>query len=222
MEKHENNWEWREHNRAKVLKCLQDGEYDAIVTSGQSELDVLAHLAAELGILEAVKLIQVKRKRAGIPDELLLRTLAVLPFVEALGLSAAANTLFEDAAILIQLGYTMAQLQEGFNERRGAGRSKKSDASVPMHPDVLRQELQRIEPESLDSFRRYCIGQLYARGFIKGKVYAVDGSGLSNRWRVVGLLCVSGELPIWVTWRLLSGDASEKGKEGTVLFEMVD
>ena len=222
MEATESRWEWREHNRAKVLKCLQDGEYEAIVTSGQSELDVLAHLAAELDILEAVKLIEVKRERAGIPDELLLRTLAVLPFVEALGLSASANTLFEDAAILIQLGYTMVQLQEGFNDRHGAELAEKSHDSVPMHPDVLRQELQRIEPASLDTFRQYCVGQLYARGLIKGKTYAIDGSGLSDRWRVVGLLCVSGGLPLWVTWRLLPGDASEKGKEGTVLFEMVD
>ena len=222
MEATESRWEWREHNRTKVLKCIQDGEYEAIVTSGQSELDVLAHLAAELGILEAVKLIEVKRERAGIPDELLLRTLAVLPFVEALGLSASANTLFEDAAILIQLGYTMVQLQEGFNDRHGAKLAEKSHDSVPMHPDVLRQELQRIEPASLDTFRQYCVGQLYARGLIKGNTYAIDGSGLSNRWRVVGLLCISGGLPFWVTWRLLPGDASEKGKEGTVLFEMVD
>ena len=138
MAEKEKQWEWREHNRAKVLQCLQEGQYEAIVTSGQSELDILAHLATELGIMEAVKLLQVKRKRAGIPDELLLRTLAVLPFVEAMGLSAAANTLFEDAAILIQLGYTMVQLQEGFNGRRGADYSEKSEASVPLHPDVLR------------------------------------------------------------------------------------
>ena len=196
-----------------MLKCLQDGEYEAIVTSGQSELDVLAHLAAELGILEAVKLIEVQRERAGIPDELLLRTLAVLPFVEAMGLSASANTLFEDAAILIQLGYTMVQLQEGFNERHGAELAEKSNNSVPMHPDVLRQELQRIEPASLASFRQHCIGQMYARGLIKGKTYAIDGSGLSNRWRVVGLLCVSGGLPFWVTWRLLLATLRRKAKK---------
>ena len=90
----ETGWEWREHNRAKVLACLQEGEYEAIVTTGQSELDILAHLAAELGIVEAVQVLTVKRERTGIPDELLLRTLAVLPFVEALGLSASAKTLF--------------------------------------------------------------------------------------------------------------------------------
>jgi hypothetical protein len=218
----EARWEWREHDRAKVLKCLQEGEYEAIVTTGQSELDVLAHLAAELGILEAVQMLTVKRERAGIPDELLLRTLAVLPFVEALGLSAAANTLFADAAILIQLGYTAIHLQEGFNNRHGSQEEVKSAASLPLHPDVLRQELQRLEPTSVANYRRHCIQQLNKRKLIKGKVYAVDGSGLSNRWRIVGLLCVAQEAPLWVTWRLLAGDASEKGKEGSVLFEMVD
>jgi hypothetical protein len=218
----ESRWEWREHDRAKVLACLQEGRYEAIATTGQSELDVLAHLAAELGILEAVQMLTVKRKRAGIPDELLLRTLAVLPFVEAMGLSAAANTLFADAAILLQLGYTAIDLREGFNNRHGAQEEAKSAASLPLHPDVLRQELQRLEPESVADYRRYCIQQLYKRKLIKGKVYAVDGSGLSNRWRVVGLLCITPGAPLWVTWRILAGDASEKGKEGGVLFEMVD
>ena len=220
--KSETRWEWREHDRAKVLACLREGEYEAIVTTGQSELDVLAHLAAELGILEAVQMLTVKRERAGIPDELLLRTLAVLPFVEAMGLSTAANTLFADAAILLQLGYTAIELREGFNNRHGAQEEVKSAASLPLHPDVLRQELQRLEPESVADYRRYCIQQLFKRKLIKGKVYAVDGSGLSDRWRVVGLLCITKGAPLWVTWRLLAGDASEKGKEGSVLFEMVD
>ena len=38
-------------------------------------------------------MLTVKRERAGIPDELLLATLAILPFVEAMGLSTAAKTL---------------------------------------------------------------------------------------------------------------------------------
>ena len=76
------------------------------MTSRQGALDTLAYLAAELGVLDAVDCIEVEREREGIPDVLLLRTLAVLPFVEALGVSAAADMLFEDAAILLQLGYS--------------------------------------------------------------------------------------------------------------------
>ena len=87
-------WEWRENNREKVLEALRKGEYEAILTSKEGTLDALAHLAYQLEVLAAVKLVEVEGERAGITDELLLRTLAVLPFVEAMSLSAAANTLF--------------------------------------------------------------------------------------------------------------------------------
>jgi hypothetical protein len=145
-----------------------------------------------------------------------------LPFIEAMGLSAAADSLFEDAAILLQLGYTALQIREGFNHRRGSGQVTKSERALPCHPDVLRQELARLTPESIASFRRTCIGELFRRKLIKGRIYALDGSGLGTRHRVVGLLNVSGELVWWVAWRVLSGTASEKGKEASVVRELVD
>jgi hypothetical protein len=215
-------WEWRENNREKVLAALQKGEYEAILSSREGALDALAQLACELDVLEAVELIEVERERSGIPDELALRTLAVLPFVEAMSLSAAANTLFEDAGVLLQLGYTAVQIQEGFNQRRGKGKETKSAQSRPHHPDVLREELQRIKVESLDAYRRHCVGVLYQRGLIRSKLYAVDGSGIGPEMRVVGLTCLQKDGPLWVNWRLRTGNESEKGKEGEVVLAMVD
>ena len=216
------SWEWREQNREKVVAALHRGEYEAILTSKEGALDALAHVAWELGVLEAVKLITVEREREGIPDELLLRTLAVLPFVEALGLSTAAETLFEDAAVLLQLGYTAVQVQDGFNQRHAAGTKAKGDRSRPYHPEVLRQELQRIQVPSLDAFRRECIRGLFELGLVKGKVYAIDGSGLGEGIRVVGLLNVQRACPLWLNWRVRTGNESEKGKEASVVLEMVD
>lgn len=215
-------WEWRENNREKVLEALRKGEYEAILTSREGALDTLAHLAWELEVLEAVELIQVEREREGVPDQLLLRTLAVLPFVEAMSLSAAANTLFEDAAVLLQLGYTAIQIQEGFNQRRGKQHEKKSAQSWPYHPDVMREELQRVKIESLDAYRRHCVGVLYQRGLVRSKLYAVDGSGIGADMRVVGLVCLQKDGPLWVNWRLRTGNESEKGKEGEVVLAMVD
>lgn len=215
-------WEWRENNREKVLEALRKGEYEAILTSREGALDALVHIAYDLEVLEAVKLVEVEREREGIPDEILLRTLAIMPFVEALSLSAAANTLFEDAGVLLQLGYTAIQVQEGFNERRGKGYEKKSEKSRPYHPDVLRGELQRIKVESLVAYRRHCIGVLYQRGLVRSKLYAVDGSGIGPEMRVVGLICVQKDGPLWVNWRLRTGKESEKGKEGEVVLAMVD
>ena len=215
-------WEWRENNREKVLEALRTGEYEAILTSREGALDALAHLAWELGILDAVDLIRVERERGGIADDLLLRTLAVLPFVEAIGLSAAANTLFEDAAVLVKLGYTAVQIQKGFNDRRGAKQAEKSEQSLPYHPDVLRQELQRIDLNSLNEFRKACIRKLFAHKLVKGQIYTVDGSGIGDQMRVVGLLCLGKERPLWVNWRLRTGTESEKGKESSVVLEMID
>jgi hypothetical protein len=215
-------WEWRENNREKVLEALRKGEHEAILSSREGALDALAHLASELEVLDGVELIEVEREREGIPDELLLRTLAILPFVEALSLSAAANTLFEDAAVLLQLGYTAVQIQSGFNQRRGKGNEQKSAQSRPYHPDVLREELQRIRVASLDAYRRHCVGVLYQRGLIRSRLYAVDGSGIGPDMRVVGLICLQKDGPLWVNWRLRSGNESEKGKEGEVVLGMVD
>lgn len=215
-------WEWRENNRERVLEALRKGEYEAILTSREGALDALAYLASELEVLEAVELIEVERERDGIPDGLLLRTLTIMPFVEALSLSAAANTLFEDAAVLLQLGYTAIQIQAGFNQRRGKGYEQKSAQSRPYHPDVLREELQRIKVTSLDAYRRHCIGVLYQRGLIRSQLYAVDGSGIGPELRIVGLLCLQKDGPLWVNWRLRTGSESEKGKEGEVVLAMVD
>jgi hypothetical protein len=215
-------WEWRENNREKVLECLRRGEYEAILTSREGALDALAYVAYELGVLEAATAIKVKREREGIPDELLLRTLAVLPFIEAIGMSGAAETLFEDAAVLLQLGYTAVQITEGFNQRHGADYESKSERAFPYHPEVLRQELQRIDLEGLAQFRSTCVRTLFERGLVKGRTYAIDGSGIGQGMRVVGLLNVHRDRPLWVNWRVQTGDESEKGKEASVVLEMVD
>jgi len=215
-------WEWRENNREKVLAALQKGEYEAILSSREGALDALAHLASELGVLEAVTEIKLSREREGIPDELVLRSLAILPFVEGMSLSASANTLFEDAAVLLQLGYTAVQIQAGFNERRGKGQATKSKVSRPFHPDVFREEMLRIDMASLEGFRRRCVKALFARGLVRGKVYGIDGSGIGPEMRVVGLLCLQKDGPLWVNWRLRTGNESEKGKEGEVVLSMVD
>jgi hypothetical protein len=120
------------------------------------------------------------------------------------------------------MGYTAVQIEAGFNQRRGKGRETKSAQSRPHHPDVLREELLRIKVDSLDAFRRHCVGVLYQRGLIRSKLYAVDGSGIGPDMRVVGLICLQKDGPLWVNWRLRTGNESEKGKEGEVVLAMVD
>jgi hypothetical protein len=50
----------------------------------------------------------------------------------------------------------------------------------------------------------------------------VDGSGLGPGLRLVCLVSVGGDRPFLVAWRLLEGDASEKGKEAAVTKELIE
>jgi len=63
---------------------------------------------------------------------------------------------------------------------------------------------------------------LYQRQLVRGKVYAVDGSGLGDDLRLVALVCVSATRPIIVAWRLLSGPALEKGHEVAVTHSLIE
>jgi hypothetical protein len=75
---------------------------------------------------------------------------------------------------------------------------------------------------SLDEFRKQCIKQLFDSKLVRGKLYAIDGSGLKDRYRLVGLLNVHEDRALWVSWRVMDGNASEKGKEATVVRSMVE
>ena len=66
------------------------------------------------------------------------------------------------------------------------------------------------------------VQSLYQRQLVRGKVYAVDGSGLGEELRLVALVCVSATRPIIVAWRVLSGTASEKGKEAEVTHALIE
>jgi hypothetical protein len=212
--------EVKRQDQAEVLEALRRGEYEAITTSGQGAMDELVYLALELGVFKALELIEVDRQRAGIPDELLMRVLAVLPFVEAIGLSASAGLLLADAAILLRLGFTIQQVQNGFNERHRA-EAGKAELSKPCHPDVLREELARIDPQSIAAFRQRAIEQLFERGLVKGKTYAIDGTGLKDRHRLVGVLNIHADRALWLNWRLLDANASEKGQGAHLVRQMV-
>jgi hypothetical protein len=215
------SYQLKRNDKAAALQALKEGQYEAITTSGEGALDRLVHLAIEMGVFEALEVIKISRERQGIPDELLLRTLAVLPFVEAMGLSAAAGRLFQDAAILLRLGYTLEQLQEGFNQRHHRDEAKAQE-SRPCHVEVLRQELERIDLASLDSFRKQCVKRFFQKKLVRGKLCAIDGTSLRDRYRVVGLLNVHKDRALWLSWRIIDGKASEKGKEASVVRSLVE
>jgi len=194
---------------------------DLATTTACGPLDELVALHDELGLFRLLDRVAVARDRAGLPDGLLLRTLATLPFVAEPSLAAAAGALFREPAVLLQLGWAPAQIRNGANGRHRHPEGRQA-GSLPCHADTLRDELRRITARAWDKAQRAGIKALYQRRLVAGKVYAVDGSGLGPGLRLVCLVSVGGDRPLLVAWRLLEGDASEKGKEAAVTKELIE
>src|SRR5947209_3972747 len=211
---------WYRHDKAVVTEALKRGERpDLATTMASGPLDELVALHEELGIFGILDKLEVQHERAGVSDELLLHTLATLPFVEAASLSGASEMLFREPAVLLQLGWAPVQIRQGSNGRHPEGRQEES---LPCHPDTLRDALRRIGESAWQKAQQEGVQSLYQRQLVRGKVYAVDGSGLGDDFRLVALVCVSATRPVIVAWRLLSGPASEKGQEATVTRSLIE
>jgi hypothetical protein len=213
---------WYRQDKEAVVAALRRGEHpDMATTMSSGPLDELVALHDELGVFAALDAVEPVRERAGIADRLLLRTLATLPFVAAASLSGATELLFKEPAVLLHLGWAALQIREGSNgrHRHPAGRQ---DESLPCHPDTLRDALRRVGEAAWQRVQEAGVAALYRQGLVGGQVYAIEGSGLGAGLRLVALVCVSGARPLIVAWRLLSGDASEKGKEAHVTRALVE
>jgi hypothetical protein len=207
---------WYERNQEAVVEALQGGRQPEMVTTMSSgPLDELVALHDELGIFSALGKVEVQRERQGLSDALLLRTLATLPFLAEHSFQRATGQLFREPAILLHLGWSAFQIQMGDNERH-RGPDGRSSLSLPCNRETLRGELGRIDEAQWLQVQRAGVQELYRRNLVRGHVYAIDGTGLGDGLRLVCLVCVSAERPKIVAWRLLEGDASEKGKEAAV------
>ncbi len=214
--------EWYRRDKEAVAAALQRGERpDLATTMASGPLDELVALHEELGIFAIVDEVEAQRKRAGVSDELLLRTLATLPFVEQASLSGASEVLFREPAVLLQLGWAPVQIRSGSNGRHRHPEGRQEE-SLPCHPDTLRDALRRVGESAWQKAQEAGVQALYQHQLVRGKVYAVDGSGLGDELRLVALVCVSATRPIIVAWRVLSGAASEKGKEAEVTHALIE
>jgi len=213
---------WYRRDKEAVAAALQRGERpDLATTMASGPLDELVALHEELGIFAILDEMEVQRTRAGVPDELLLRTLATLPFVEQASLSGGSSVLFREPAVLLQLGWAPVQIRQGSNGRHRHPQGRQEE-SLPCHPDTLRDALRRVGESAWLKAQQAGVQALYQRQLVRGKVYAVDGSGLGDDLRLVALVCVSATRPIIVAWRVLSGTASEKGKEAQVTHALIE
>lgn len=213
---------WFRHDQQVVEDALRRGvRPDLVTTMSSGPLDELVALYDELGNFDALQGLPNSRCRGGIDDDLLIRTAAVLPFLPTASLTGAAGQLFGEPAMLLRLGWSPLQIQMGDNERHRHPSGRLGE-SLPCHPETLRDALARIEEQVWQKVQACSTKALFTHGLVRGKVYAVDGTGLGDNLRLVCLVCVAQKRPLIVAWRVLRGHASEKGKEAAVTRSLVE
>jgi hypothetical protein len=99
---------WYRNDKAAVAEALKRGERpDLATTMASGPVDELV----------ALDELEVQRDRAGVPGEVVLHTLATLPFVEQASLNGGSSVLFREPAVLLQLGWAPVQIRQGRNGR---------------------------------------------------------------------------------------------------------
>jgi hypothetical protein len=101
--------------------------------------------------LEAIE-VTLDKDGDDIPDELLLRELAVLPLLRIPNPNQAPTYLFQDYGVLRFLGFAVTQIREGFNEK-GVRSPTGQERMRPHHRDTLYHALKHVKIDSLSRFR---------------------------------------------------------------------
>ncbi|MBI2941758.1 MAG: hypothetical protein HYY04_15105 [Chloroflexi bacterium] len=107
---------------------------------------------------------------------MLLRTLAVLPFVGTEGFRTVADHLFREPAIRLGLGWTPVQIRNGDNQRHRHVEGRQAE-SLPCHPTSPRDALARVAERAWLKAQKGAVGSLFRRRLIRGAVCAIDGTG---------------------------------------------
>jgi hypothetical protein len=151
--------------------------------------------------LECIE-VELDKDEDDVPNELLMRELGVLPLLRIPNPHQAPTYLFQDHGVLRFLGFTLAQIRDGFNEK--GVRSPRGKARMrPHHRDTLYNALKAIDIESLGDFREEHRHALAEHELLRSGVFAVDGTGLRNSDRhLVILQQVGDEPPFIANWRV--------------------
>jgi hypothetical protein len=198
------SWIYLQENRERVRAALLNGHVDEVVSLRATAFDELAAAMHTFGYWEQLEAIEITldKDEDDVPDELLLRELAVLPLLRIPNPNQAPTYLFQDYGVLRFLGFTVAQIRDGFNEK-GVRSPTGKERMRPHHRDTLYHALKHVKIESLSCFREAHQQALVEHKLVQGGTFAVDGTGLRHSHRhVVILQQLSGMAPFIVDWRV--------------------
>jgi hypothetical protein len=201
------------HNQRAVDRALTEGAYDAVVNTSTQRLDQFVGLMQATGLFDLLPLLAPAARAGDVPEEMLLRELAVLPLLEIPNVHQAGRFLLQDPAVLRFLGFTVEQITAGFPHRGPKGQAR------PHHRDLLYNLLGSLRAEELEAFRSAWVRRFAGDRHARSGVWAVDGTALHHRHKLLLALALSDGEEMVGNWRVLPGNAGSELPAGR---EVVD
>lgn len=166
------NYRWSVRDEEKVLDALRNqGEVDALYSlESATVVDEFFCFLRELGLwerLEGISLPDPKRETVPLIRLLLLYFLKILSGIESL--HALPELLFSNQALMRLVGFSGHQIEQGLT-RRGEHRRKGEKRSLPLCPQVIRNQLVCLSLETVTDFFNQAIGALARYGAYGRKI----------------------------------------------------
>jgi len=176
-------------NQHEVAKRLLAGEVAMVGGTGWSFVEPFLAFLGEIGFFDILHIDGEKFIRKMAEVSLLLLTYQVKVLLGLAGMNCLGQTLFRDWALLKLIGYTTAQLREGFCQRG------KADKQKPLHKNVLADAVEKLTPDEVSYILNESVQRLAARGVwaeSRGH-FALDATDLETtpRFRGAGVKTVT-------------------------------
>ena len=165
-------WKHLTRNQQEVAKRILAGDYQTIQHGGWGFLDKFLIFLKTVGFLECLDVSGEGYARRMITVAKLLLTYQVKILMGISSMNQVPQLLFGDVGLLMMLGYTAEQIENG-HCKRGKGKRNR-----PLYKDTLADALDRFSPKELEGILNGGVKLLAKLGFIKDTTFLLDATDL--------------------------------------------
>lgn len=173
-------WNHLTRNQKEVAKRIMAGDYRQIQHGGWGFLDKFLIFLKTVGFLECLDVAGEGYTRRMITIAKLLLTYQVKILMGISSMNQVPQLLFGDIGLLMMLGYTAEQIEDG-HCKRGKGKENR-----PLHKDTLADALDRFSPKELEGILNDGVKLLAKLGFIKDTTFLLDATDLPTTEKCKG------------------------------------
>lgn len=184
-------WRHLTRDQKEVARRIVAGNYQMIQHGGWGFLDKFLIFIKTIGFLECLDVAGEGYTRRMVTIAKLLLTYQIKVLMGISSINQVPHLLFGDTGLLMMLGYTAQQIENG-HCKRGKGKYNR-----PLHKDTLADALDRFSPQELEGILNGGVKILAKLGFIKDRTFLMDATDLPTTEKCGGAGRKTVDKKVW-------------------------